>query len=390
VSRTALRFDRRELAGAFGDLGTDLPLLVGMILAAGLDPTTVFLTFGALQVASGLWYRLPMPVQPLKAMAAIVIAGQVTSPVLVAGGLVVGLTMLVLSQTGALDWIARVVPRVVVRGIQVGLGLQLARIALTRFIGAHGATGWIMAGAALALVALLRRNHRVPAALVVVALGVAYAVATWPADLAVPLGWHAPTVPARWPSREEFLQGALLLAVPQLALSLGNSVLATRQAVQDFFPEREPPTVRRIGLTYGLMNLLAAPLGATPVCHGSGGMAGHYAFGGRTGGSVVYYGLLYLLAGAALSADPRAFQQLFPGPILGVLLLVESTTLVALVRDQWADRRAFGLALVAGVAAITLPYGYAVVLVLGPLVWRWMAAEVAVTPVATVGSDRTR
>jgi xanthine/uracil permease len=390
VSRTALRFDRRELAGAFGDLGTDLPLLVGMILAAGLDPTTVFLTFGALQVASGLWYRLPMPVQPLKAMAAIVIAGQVTSPVLVAGGLVVGLTMLVLSQTGALDWIARVVPRVVVRGIQVGLGLQLARIALTRFIGAHGATGWIMAGAALALVALLRRNHRVPAALVVVALGVAYAVATWPADLAVPLGWHAPTVPARWPSREEFLQGALLLAVPQLALSLGNSVLATRQAVQDFFPEREPPTVRRIGLTYGLMNLLAAPLGATPVCHGSGGMAGHYAFGGRTGGSVVYYGLLYLLAGAVLSADPRAFQQLFPGPILGVLLLVESTTLVALVRDQWADRRAFGLALVAGVAAITLPYGYAVVLVLGPLVWRWMAAEVAVTPVATVGSDRTR
>jgi xanthine/uracil permease len=391
VSRTALRFDRRELAGAFGDLGTDLPLLVGMILAAGLDPTTVFLTFGALQVASGLWYRLPMPVQPLKAMAAIVIAGQVTSPVLVAGGLVVGVTMLALAQTGALDWIARVVPRVVVRGIQVGLGLQLARIALTRFIGAQGATGWIMAGTALALVALLRRNQRVPAALVVVALGVAFAVATWPAALAVPLGWHAPTVPARWPTGEEFLQGALLLAVPQLALSLGNSVLATRQAVQDFFPEREPPTIRRIGLTYGLMNLLAAPLGATPVCHGSGGMAGHYAFGGRTGGSVVYYGLLYLLAGAALSADPRAFQQLFPGPILGVLLLVESATLVALVRDQWADRRAFGLALVAGVAAITLPYGYAVVLVLGPLVWRWLAAAAAGSvPVATVGTDRTR
>jgi xanthine/uracil permease len=374
VSRHALRFNRRELAGAFGDLGTDLPLLVGMILAAGLDPTTVFLTFGGLQVASGLWYRLPMPVQPLKAMAAIVIAGQVTSPVLVAGGLVVGLTMLALAHFGALDWIARVVPRVVVRGIQVGLGVQLARIALTRFIGTQGALGWAVAAVALALVLWLRRNRRVPAALVLVVLGIAVAAATWPADLALPLGWHAPVLPTRWPSGAEFLQGALVLAVPQLALSLGNSVLATRQAVQDFFPEREPPTVRRIGLTYGLMNLLAAPLGATPVCHGSGGMAGHYAFGGRTGGSVVYYGLLYLLAGTLLSADPRAFQQLFPAPMLGVLLLVEATTLVALVRDQWGDTRAVGFAVVTGVAASTLPYGYAVVLLVGPLAWRVLAA----------------
>jgi xanthine/uracil permease len=373
VSRPALQFNRRELAGAFGDLGTDLPLLVGIILVAGLDATTVFLVFGALQVASGLWYRLPMPVQPLKAMAAIVIAGQVTSPVLMAGGLVVGLAMLVLSQTGALDWIARVLPRVVVRGIQVGLGLQLARIALTRFIGNSGETGWAMGAGALALVLLLRRNHRVPAALVLVVLGLAYAATTWPADLALPLGWHAPVLPARWPTADEFLEGALLLAVPQLALSLGNSVLATRQAVLDFFPEREAPTVRRIGVTYALMNLVGAPLGATPVCHGSGGMAGHYAFGGRTGGSVVYYGLLYLTAGAILAADPRAFQQLFPGPLLGVLLLVEAATLMALVRDQWADRRAFVLAVSAGLAAITLPYGYAVVLVLGPLAWRALA-----------------
>jgi xanthine/uracil permease len=374
MSRPALRFDRRELAGAFGDLGTDLPLLVGMILAAGLDATTVFLAFGALQLASGLWYRLPMPVQPLKAMAAIVIAGQVTSPVLVAGGLVVGLTMLLLARTGALDWIARVVPRVVVRGIQVGLGLQLARVAVTRFLGAAGTSGWVLGAVAMALVLLLRRNPRVPAALVLVVLGFGVAAATWPEGLGLPLGWQTPTLPARWPTSEEFVQGALLLAVPQLALSLGNSVLATRQAVLDFFPDREPPSVQRIGTTYALMNLVAAPLGAAPVCHGSGGMAGHYAFGGRTGGSVVYYGLLYLAAGLVLSADPRAFQALFPPPVLGVLLLVEAATLVALVRDQWADRRAFGLALGAGVVAITAPYGYAIVLVAGPLVWQLLQA----------------
>ncbi len=379
MSRTPLRFDRSELAGAFGDLGTDLPLLVGVILAAQLDPTTVFLVFGALQIASGLWYRLPMPVQPLKAMAAIVIAQQVGGPVLAAGGLVVGVTMLVLAQTGALDWIARVVPRVIVRAIQVGLGLSLARIAVTKFMAADGARGWYVAAAALGIVLLLRRNQRVPAAIVLVVLGLIYAFVTWPADLALPFALQAPTLPARMPTSDEFLQGALLLAVPQLALSLGNSVLATRQVVIDFFPEREPPTVRRIGLTYGFMNLLAAPLGGTPVCHGSGGMAGHYAFGGRTGGSVVYYGILYLVAGALLSSGPLSFQRLFPAPMLGVLLLVEALTLVALVRDQVGEPRALVMALVAGVAAITLPYGYAVVLVVGTIVWRFLAPPSVIT-----------
>lgn len=370
MSRPAIRFDRRELAGAFGDLGTDLPLVVGIIVAAGLDPATVFLVFGGLQVLSGVVYRLPMPVQPLKAMAAIVIAGEVGGPVLAAGGLVVGITMLALAQSGGLDWIARVVPRVIVRGIQLGLGLSLARIAITRYIAGDGLAGWVVAAVALLLILALRTNERVPAALVVVTLGLVYAGVTWPADLAAPWGPRWPTLPARFPTSEEFLTGALVLAVPQLALSLGNSVLATRQVVVDFFPDRETPSIKRIGTTYALMNLVAAPLGGTPVCHGSGGMAGHYAFGGRTGGSVVYYGVLYLVAGALLSADPRSFQQLFPGPMLGVLLLVESVTLMLLVRDQVSDRAALLMALGTGVAAITLPYGYAIVLVVGTVLWR--------------------
>ncbi|NBS60281.1 MAG: transporter, partial [Betaproteobacteria bacterium] len=116
-SRTlALRFDRNEVSGAFGDLGTSLPLMVGMIAAAGLDATSVLVAFGALQVLTGLVYRLPMPVQPLKAVAAIVIAQKVAGGVVFGGGVSIGLLMLVLTLTGALDWLARIVPRVVVRG----------------------------------------------------------------------------------------------------------------------------------------------------------------------------------------------------------------------------------------------------------------------------------
>ncbi|HYW31103.1 MAG TPA: solute carrier family 23 protein [Gemmatimonas sp.] len=372
-----LRFDRGELAGAFGDIGTDLPLLVGVILATGLDPTTTFVVYGGLQILSGVVYRLPMPVQPLKAMAAIAIAGGVTAPTLAAGGLIVGVVMLLLALSGTLGWIARIVPKPVVRGIQVGLGLQLAQLAITRYVPADGPIlGWGLGLVSLALVGVLIRNRKVPAALIVIALGVVVAAITWPADLPSPLGLSLPRLPARLPTNEEFLRAASVLALPQLALSLGNSVLATRQVVTDFFPEREPLTVRRIGTTYALMNLVSAPLGGLPVCHGSGGIAGHYAFGARTGGSIVMYGVFLIMAGLFLSNDPLAFQRLFPSAVLGALLLVEAVTILSLVRDLANDRIAFTAALLCGLVAVFVPYGYAVALVAGTLCYAiWQRRE---------------
>src|ERR1700733_1020568 len=104
-----IRFDRNELAGAFGDIGTDLPLIIGMILAAGLDSASVLIMYGLMQIATGLWYRLPMPVQPLKAVAIIVIAqkagGPITANILYGGGLAIGITMLILTVTGLMDLI---------------------------------------------------------------------------------------------------------------------------------------------------------------------------------------------------------------------------------------------------------------------------------------------
>ncbi len=366
---TPLLFTRREFSGAFGDLGTDLPLLVGVVVATGLDPTTAFVVFGGLQILSGLTYRLPMPVQPLKAMAAIAIATKLAPPLLAAGGLIVGVVMLVLANTGLLTWIARTVPKAVVRGIQVGLGLQLGTLAITKFLPADGARGFVVAAVALLLVLLLRESRRVPAALVVIALGVAVALITWPQDLAMPFGFRLPQLPTRWPTTDEFARASVLLALPQIALSLGNSVLATKQVVADLFPERAPLTVKRIGTTYALMNLVAAPLGGLPVCHGSGGMVGHYAFGARSGGSVVIYGVFLVLAGLLLVGDPAAFQRLFPGPILGVLLAVEAASVLLLVRDIMRERAAFALALACGITAAYAPYGYAIALVAGTVVW---------------------
>lgn len=362
-----LRFDRNELSGAFGDVGTDLPLVVGMVLAARLDAASVLVVYGLLQVATALAYGMPMPVQPLKAVAAIVIAQHVAGPVLYGGGLAIGLVMLLLSVAGALDWLARVVPRPVVRGIQGGLGLQLATLALRDYVPSGGAAGYAIAAASFVLALLLLGNRRVPPAIVVIALGAAYAVATGTDVGAIARGAGFRLPAPRVPTLADVGAGFVLLALPQIPLSLGNSVLATRQIAHDLFPERPALSLRRIGTTYALMNLVSPFLGGIPTCHGSGGMAGHYAFGGRTGGSVVIYGLFYLVLGLFFSTSFALAAQLFPRPVLGVLLAIEGVTLLLLLRDV-ADRPSdLALALLVALMASTLPYGYLVALVAGTL-----------------------
>jgi hypothetical protein len=385
LSRSSpIRFDRNELAGAFGDIGTDVPLLVGVTLAAGLDGTSVLVMFGLMQIATGLAYRLPMPVQPLKAMAAIVIAQQTPAATLYGAGLAIGAVMLVLSLTGLLDWLARVVPKCVVRGIQLGLGLQLASVALGRYVQADAVAGYALAAGAFALIVVLLGNRRFPAALPVVVFGLAWAIAfeldAGQLARAFELRLPAPHVP----TAGDVAAGFVLLALPQIPLSLGNSVLATRQLVHDLFPERTV-TVRRIGLTYALMNLVNPWFGGVPTCHGSGGMAGHYAFGGRTGGSVVIYGSIFVALGLCFGTGFDRIVGAFPLPVLGVLLLFEALALVWLIRDTAPVRGELPIAALVGLLAVGLPYGYVVGMVVGTVLAKLgprvrLVASDAVTP----------
>jgi len=364
TSRTPIRFDRNELAGAFGDIGTDLPLLVGVALAAQLDGTSVLVMFGTMQILTGLAYRLPMPVQPLKAMAAIVIAQQTPAATLFGAGLAIGVVMLFLAATGLLDWLARTVPKCVVRGIQFGLGLQLATIALTRYVRADGTPGYVLAALAFVVIILLLGNRRFPAALPVVVVGVAYAI-TFKLDwgqLAQGFGFHLPALQV--PRMADITTGFVLLALPQIPLSLGNSVLATRQLTEDLFPERRL-TIKKIGVTYAFMNLVNPWFGGIPTCHGSGGMAGHYTFGGRTGGSVIIYGSMFLLTGLFFGAGFDRVAGVFPLPVLGVLLLFEALALIWLIRDIVPIDRDFSIAVLVGLLAVGVPYGYVVGLVVG-------------------------
>lgn len=364
--RSRVRFDRNELSGAFGDIGTDFPLLVGMILVAGLDVTSSLVLFGVMQIFTGLAYGIPMPAEPLKAMAVIVITQKLSGNILYGGGLAIGILMLLLTVTGSIDWLARAVPKSVVRGIQLGLGLQLAQLALKDYIPADKMPGYILAGLAFILTIALVGNRRVPPAGFVILLGVAYGLIfkVHVGELAGSLGVTLPHF--RLPATHDILTGLVVLAIPQLPLSLGNSVLATRQIAEDLYPDRQF-SVRQISTTYSLMNLVNPFLGGVPTCHGSGGMVGHYTFGGRTGGSVVIYGTMYLALGLFLSRGFSKVIELFPKPILGVILLFEGINLMGLTRDMAASKAEFLLVILTGLMCVGLPYGYVIGLVVGTI-----------------------
>jgi hypothetical protein len=364
----ALRFDRNELAGAFGDIGTDLPLVVGMILAAGLDSASVLVMFGLMQFFTALTYRMPIPVQPLKAVAVIVITQHLAPEILYGGGLAIGIAMLLLTITGGIEWLARVVPRAVVRGLQLGLALQLSTLALGKYVQQDGARGYVLAATAFVIIIAFFGNRRFPPALFAIALGIIYAI-VFKLDSSVIASSVGFTLPQpRSVSIADMATGFLALAIPQIPLSLGNSILATRQVAEDLFPERRI-SIRKLSLTYAAMNLVNPWFGGVPTCHGSGGLAGHYTFGARTGGSLIIYGSIFLVIGLFFSAGFQQVVEVFPLPVLGVLLLFEALALMRLIRGEAFDAGDFFVVLVVGLIAAGVPYGYAIALVVGTILY---------------------
>ena len=125
------------------------------------------------------------------------------------------------------------------------------------------------------------------------------------------------------------------------------------------------------------MNLVNPFFGGVPTCHGSGGIAGHYAFGARTGGSVVIAGTLYAVFGLFFGAGFRLIVDLFPRPVLGVILLFEALALIKLVRDMAVSAADFTIVLLVGLIAFGVPYGYVIGLVIGTALAYWLRRKPA-------------
>lgn len=368
IATKRLAFNRNELSGAFGDIGTDLPLLVGMILASGLNSAYVLIAYGLMHIMTGIIYGIPMSVQPLKAVAMIVIAQQISPDTIYGGGLAIGALMLLLTVTGLVDLISKYIPKVVVRGIQFGLGLQLSMIALKQYVLSEALTGIIIAVVAFAITLLLMGNRKYPPAIFIILLGIGYAVITHFDVLSGIRPVIAEMPVLRIPEWTDILSGFLILALPQIPLSIGNSIIATQRIASDLFPEKKL-SLRKISLTYSIMNLINPFIGGIPVCHGSGGIAGHYAFGARTGGSVLIYGSIFLTIGLFFSSSFQAIVNIFPLPVLGVILLFEGLWLMMFIKDIIDSKKSFFIALLTALMAAFLPYGYLIGMVTGTILY---------------------
>ncbi|MDZ4725586.1 MAG: putative sulfate/molybdate transporter [Leptospira sp.] len=364
-----IKFNRQELSGAFGDIGTDIPLLIAMILATGLEATSVFIIFGSLQILTGLIYKLPMPVQPLKAVATIVITQKIAGSIVLGAGLAIGIVMFLLSITGALDKLNKIIPKAVVRGLQFGLGISLCLLACKEYIPSKGLEGYLLSFLSFTIIIFLIDNRKFPVSVIIIIIGIIYAIGTNSnlSHIDISFGINLPKF--NIPTIESISTGFLLLALPQIPLSLGNSILATKQTANDLFPEQKQITVKKIGITYSILNLISSLFGGIPCCHGSGGMLGHYTFGGRTGGSVIIYGTIFLSLGLFFGNGLFYLVNAFPLSILGVILLFEGISLVSLIKDLISERRNFIIALFVSVISFGLPFGFLLGMLVGTLLF---------------------
>lgn len=316
--RFLVKFNLKEFGGALGDWGTLIPFVIGYVSIVGLNPAGVFLCLGITNIILGIKFNLPLPVQPQKTIGTIAISqAQTWTPNLVIStGFGTGIIWALLGFTKFLDKIVRKVPQVAVRGIQLGLGLILgwAAIQLISF-------DIILGIISVSVIIVLLKFKRFPASIVLVVLGITLIIWNQSINLS-DIQFNLPIFDFQIPRWDNILWGMVIAGIAQLFLTLTNVMIATVSLIKELFPEKDKEvSASNLALNMGVMNIFAPFLGGIPLCHGSGGLAAQYAFGARTGGSMILEGILEIFLGLFLSETLFAIFIVFPKAILGAMLL---------------------------------------------------------------------
>ena len=350
--RTLLAQPITEFSGSLGDLGTLLPLLIALTLTKSIALSSTLVFTGLANILTGLAFGIPLPVQPMKAVAAVAIANNFTRAETTAAGLFVAGAVGTFGVTGLLRWFTKVIPIPVVKGIQVGAGLSLVISAGTGLLSKlhwtspSWADNYIWTIAAFLFLLITSRAPRIPYALIVFILGLFLAGLQIHRDSQGTATkffniWH-PDLLA--PTPKEFLKGTLQAGLGQLPLTTLNSVIAVVHLSADLLPHIPSPSVTEIVLSVAVMNLVSVWFGSMPVCHGSGGLAAQFRFGARSGASVIILGTIKLLLGLFVGDGLLALFSRFPKSILGIMVIAAGVELAKVgeslnvgARDLWED-----------------------------------------------------
>ncbi len=370
---SAYRFSRMEFAGSLGDLGTILPLAIGMILINGLNPLGLFLGVGLYYIFSGLYFRVTSPVEPMKVIGAYAIATGITASQIQASSLWIFVFLLVIGGTGIITRIGRYIPKPVIRGVQLSTGVLLVTQGVKLMLGTstfqamrHAAEpylgiqrlgpiplGLIIGGILGALTLLLLENKRLPAAIVVVGAGLLTGIllGTREGLHQIQLGFNLPDLlPYGFPSVGDFTFALLVLVLPQVPMTLGNAIMANADLSIQYFPqEGKRVTHRALCISMALANLMSFFLGGMPMCHGAGGLASRYRFGARTGGSNLIIGTIFIVLALLFGEHLMGIIFLLPMSALGVLLLFAGAQLSLTVLDMKTRKEMFVPILIVGI-----------------------------------------
>ena len=379
------RFDRLEISGSLGDLGTLLPIAIGMILINGLNPTGMFFSIGIFYILSGIYYGITVPVQPMKVIGAYAIATAMTPSQILASGALLGLILLIIGGTNAITFIGKYTPKPVVRGVQISTGTLLMAQGVKFMIGSSKFQvmrqlaepyltmqyiGPIPVGIVIGIVGgvltlLLLENRKFPAGLVVILGGIflGLILGTHEGFDKLKIGIYFPKwLPFGFPTGIDFTFAFFALALPQLPMTIGNAVVANADLSYEYFgDDSKKVTYRSLTLSMALANLLSFVVGGMPLCHGAGGLAAHYRFGARTAGSNLMIGIVFLALAFFLGIHALAVVYLLPMAILGVLLIFAGGQLALTIIDMETRKDLFVALLMLGITlASNLAVGFLV------------------------------
>ena len=318
-------FNLRELAGSMGDWGTLFPLAIGYIVVCKLDPAGFLVMMGLANIVTGLVYRLPMPIEPMKVLAVMAIAQRWSPSMVYASGFAMGVIWLLFAATNLIGWIARITPKSVIYGIQITLGVLLAVEAVKML-----STGWALGLVSILIVLALRQSRYAPAAIVLVVVGVAIVIANGKLGQVSPPALKLPPLTSF--RIEQVWQTLLLAGFAQIPLTVTNATIATAALIKTYWPHH-PVSARRLALNQGVMNLIVPFLGGMPMCHGAGGLAGQYFFGARTGGTNIIEGVIEISLGLFFASCVAGLFAVFPSAIIGAMMFLVGLELVKFARN---------------------------------------------------------
>ena len=358
------KFNRQELSGSLGDLGTFLPIILGLAYVTGLSFSAMLFWSGAANILTGLVFAIPMPIQPMKAIAAVALSGGMNADEVYASGIIMALLLIIIWSLKLPNILEKFVPKAVVRGIQLTIGLRLLVKGIDMIYQKPliGHDSIILGVLGLFFVLVLYKNNRIPTALIIFICGLLITIFN-DYDLINSLKAGI-FIPGLININFSALSGGLYNgAIPQLPLTMLNSVIAVSALSYDLFPKRGAD-IRKITLSVGLLNF-ASFFGGMPMCHGSGGLAAQSRFGAKTNGSILFLGAAKVLIAVVLGASIVPLISAFPESLLGVLLIVAGIELGSAVKDQRELRNILTILILVGVSFVidSLTLGFLLALV---------------------------